>query len=73
MDLLDPLSTTEGTRIRRHTDISRDPRYTLHGPSAVDYDAECTAAPSRIPPLVLLAEELHALFEEGHGTTPDLI
>ena len=73
MDWLDPLPTTEVTRIKRHTDASHDPRYTLQAPSASNYDAECTTAPSRIPPRVLLAEETQALFEGGHGTTPDLI
>ena len=38
-----------------------------------DYDAECTAAPNRIPPWVLPPEEAQALFEAGHGTAPDLI
>jgi len=49
------------------------PRYILQGPYASDYDADCTTAPSRIPPRALLAEETQALFEGGHGTTPDLI
>jgi len=43
------------------------------GISSSDYDAECTAAPNRIPPWVLPPEEAHALFEAGHGTAPDLI
>jgi len=30
-------------------------------------------APSVILPWVLLAEEIYALYGEGHGTTPDLI
>jgi hypothetical protein len=72
MDKMDPLPITEAIRIKRHTDVSRDPRYTLQGPRVVDYDAECTAAPSIIPPWVFPAKKLQALFEEGQGTTPDL-
>jgi hypothetical protein len=37
------------------------------------YDAECTAAPNRIPSWVFPPEEAHALFEAGHGPAPDLI
>ena len=43
------------------------------GLSALDYDAEVTVAPNRIPPRVLPPEEAQALFEVGHGTAPDLI
>ncbi len=43
------------------------------GPTATDYDAESTFAPTRIPPWVPPAEETHALFEASHGTAPDLI
>ncbi len=73
---MDPLPSTEAIRIRRHTNVSQDPRiprYTHMGLSASDYDAECTAAPNRIPPWVLPPEEAHALFEAGYGTAPDLI
>jgi hypothetical protein len=73
MDWLNPLPTTEAIRIRRHTDVSQDPRYVLQGPSASDCDAECTAASSRIPPWVLQEEETQDLFEGGHGTASDLI
>jgi len=73
MDWLVPLLATDATRIKRHTDVSEDPRYILQGPSSSDYDAKCTTAPSRIHPRVLPAEETRALFEGGHGTTPDLI
>jgi len=48
-------------------------RYILQGASASNNDAECTTAPSRIPPWALLTEETQALFEGGHGTSPDLI
>ena len=41
--------------------------------TALDYDAECTAAPNLIPPWVLPPEEAQALFEAGHGTEPDLM
>jgi hypothetical protein len=30
-------------------------------------------APNRVPPCVLPTKETHALFQEGHGTSPDLI
>ena len=73
MDWLDSLPTTEATRIKRRTNVSHGPRYTLNGPNASDYDAECTAAPIRIPPWVLLAEEIQALFEGGHGISPELV
>ena len=65
MEWLDALPTTEATRIRRNTDVSQDPRYVLQGPFALDYDAECTAASSRMPPWVLPAEETQALLEEA--------
>jgi len=73
MDWLNPLPTIEATRIRRHTDVSQDPRYSLHVPSASHYDAECTSAPSRIPAWVLPAEETQAHFEGGRGIAPELI
>jgi hypothetical protein len=66
----DPLPYTEAIRIERHTNASQDPRYILQDLSASYYDAECTAAPSRIPPWIQPAEK--ALIEGGHGTTPDL-
>jgi hypothetical protein len=56
-----------------HVDVSRDPGYTLQGPSVTYYDAECIASPSKTPPWVLPTEEIQAIFEEGHGTAPDLI
>ena len=73
MDWLDPLPATEAHRIKRHTDISQDPRYNLQVPSIAGYDAECTSAPNRLPTYVLPAEETQALFEEGQGIAPDLI
>ena len=73
MNWLDPMPRNDVTRIRSHTDVSRDPRYTLQGPDAVECNAECTSAPIRIPPWVLPAEEIQALVEEGHGIAPDLI
>jgi len=73
MDWLNTLPINEATRIRRHTDVSRDQKSTLPGPFALHYDAECAVAPGRIPPWVLAAEEIHALLEEGHGRAPDLI
>ena len=72
-DWLDPLPSTETTRIKRHTDVSQDPIYIRKDLTASEYDAECTAAPSRIPPWVLLVEETQAIFEGGHDTAPDLI
>ena len=73
MDWLDPLPSTEACRIKRHTDVSQNPRYDVQGPFASYYDAECTAALSRIPPWVFPAEETQALFEGGHCTAPSLI
>jgi hypothetical protein len=72
-DWLAPLPTTEEIRRRRHTDVSLYPRYNYWGLSAATGDAECTAAPSRIPDWVLPHAETHLLFEAGHGTAPDLI
>jgi len=46
---MDHLPFIKSTRIKRHTDVSQGPRYILQGPTASDYDAECTAAPNRIP------------------------
>jgi hypothetical protein len=68
---LDPLLAD--TRNKRHTDVSQDPRYIHQSLTGTDYDAECTTAPYRITPWVLPTEETHALFQGGHGTTPDLI
>ena len=45
MDCLEPLPATEATRIKRHTTVSQDPRYSLHGPSVACYDDECTSTP----------------------------
>jgi hypothetical protein len=72
-DWLDPFPSIGATRIKRHTDVSPDPRYSLLGPTASHYDAECTAAPSRVPPWVLPPEETQAPHDEGHGTSPYLI
>jgi hypothetical protein len=69
----DPLPSTEATRIKRHTDASHVPRYILHDLIASEYDAESTAAPSRISSWVLLVAETQTLFEGGHGKTPYLI
>jgi hypothetical protein len=59
--------------MRRHPDVSQDPRYIFQGLTASYYDAECTAAPSHIPPWVLPAKGTQALFGVGHGIAPDLI
>jgi hypothetical protein len=72
-DWLAPLPTTEEVRRRRHSDVSQDPRYNQWGLSAAAGDAECTAAPSRIPNWVLPHEETQRLFDAGHVTAPDLI
>ena len=63
----------EEIRRRRLTDVSMDPRYNHLGLSATAGDAECTAAPSRIPKWVLPHAETQRLFDAGHGTAPDLI
>jgi hypothetical protein len=68
-----PLSTTEEIRRKRHTDVSMDPRNNHWGLYATAGDAECTAAPSRIPDWVLPHAETHILFDAGHGLAPDLI
>jgi hypothetical protein len=67
------LTTSEDVRCRRHTGVSQDPRYNHWGLFAAAGDAECTAAPTRIPDWVLPQGETHMLFDAGHGTTPDLI
>ncbi len=72
-DWFAPLPTTEEIRCKRHTDVSIYLRYNLWGPSATAIDAECTAAPSRIPDWVLPHAETQMLFDAGHGTAPDLI
>ena len=48
-------------------------RYIHRDFAASDYDVEYTASSSQIPPWVLPPEETQALFETGHGTTPDFI
>ena len=70
---LEPLPAIETIRIRRQTDVSHDPIYSLLGPTALHYDAECTVAPSRIPPWVPPPEETQSLHDGGHGTTSYLI
>ena len=72
-DWLEPLPPIEATRIRRRTDVSQDPRYSLLGPIASDNDAECTTTLGRIPPWLLPPEETQALHDGGHGTAPCLI
>ena len=57
----------------RHTDVSQDIRYSLECLSAAEGDAECTAAPGRIPEWILSHEETHELYAAGNGTAPDLI
>ncbi len=60
---LEPLPPEAVARHRRHTDVSRDPKYdqaTTHG------DSECIAAPSRIPDWILPHETQEALFRTGH-------
>jgi hypothetical protein len=61
------------TDIRRHTDVSQELRYTQRVLSAARSDAECTAAPRRIPEWILSHEEIQELYAAGHGTAPDLI
>ena len=58
---------------RRHTDVSQELRYTQRVLSAAKSDAECTAAPRRIPEWILSHEEIQELYAAGHGTSPDLI
>ena len=72
-DWFAPLRTTEEIRRIRHTDVSLDPRYNHWGLSAATGDAECTAAPSRIPVLFPPHAKTQMMFEAGHGTAPDLI
>jgi hypothetical protein len=72
-DWLTPLATSADIRRKRHTDVSRDPRYNHWGLSAVDGDVECTAAPHRIPNWLLPPKETQELFHTGHGTASDLI
>ena len=67
---MEPLPYLEDTRRIWHTYVSYDPRYINLGLSATDGDAECTEAPTRIPPWVLSTEETQKLFVEGHDTTP---
>ena len=70
---LEPLPLKEETCHKRHTDVSRDMRNTDMGFSAAEGDAECTEAPTRIPPWVLPPNETKKLFEDGHGTAPNII
>jgi hypothetical protein len=58
---------------RRHTDVSQELRYTQSFLSAAGNDAECTAAPNRIPEWILSHTEIQELYLSGHGTAPDLI
>ena len=46
IDWLEPLPPEAETRLRRHTDVSQDPRYDRASTAG---DSECTEAPSRIP------------------------
>ena len=71
-DWFAPLPTTEEIRRRRHTDVSKDPRYNHWGLSAAAGDEEFTAAPSRIPDWVLPHAKTQMMFKAGHGTTPNL-
>ena len=52
-DWFAPLPTSEEIRRRNHTDVSQDPIYNQWGLSATVRDAECPAAPRRIPDLAL--------------------
>jgi hypothetical protein len=70
---LAPIPATEDTRRKRHTNVSKYPRYNLWGFSAAYGDAECTKVPRGIPRWVLPIEETHELFSTSHGTAPDLI
>ena len=72
-DWLEPIPTRTPTRQSRRMDVSLDPRYNPGSLSAATSDAECTAAPRRIPEWVLSHEEIQALHTAGHGTAPDLI
>ncbi len=60
-------------RHRQHTDVSQDIRYNIGCLSAAEGDAECTAAPSRIPAWIFSHEDSQELYAAGHGTAPDLI
>jgi hypothetical protein len=70
---LDPIPSHTTIRPSRHADVSQDPRYNPGYLSAAASDAECTAAPRRIPDWVLSHGEIQALHAAGHGTAPDLI
>ena len=48
-DWLAPLPTSEETHHRRHEDVSQEPIYNHWGLSVADGEAECTAAPHRLP------------------------
>jgi hypothetical protein len=69
---VESLPPIQATRIRRHTDVSQDTQYSLLGPTPSYYYAECTAAPSCIPPWVLPLEEMQALHNGGHCTTQNI-
>jgi hypothetical protein len=60
-------------RSRRLTDVSQELRYTRAYTTAGEGDAECTAAPRRIPEWILSQAEVQELHAAGHGTAPDLI
>ncbi len=64
------MPTEVETRHRRHIDVSQDPRYDR---AATATDAECTEVPSRISEWILPLETQEALFQERHGTAPNLI
>jgi hypothetical protein len=48
-------------------------RYTKMGLSAAEGDAVCTEPPTRISPWVIPLDEIKTLFDDGHGTAPDLM
>ena len=47
--------------------------YTLRKLAAAEGDAECTAAPRRIPEWILSHVEIQELYAAGHGAAPDFI
>jgi hypothetical protein len=72
-DWLAPLPTFEDFHRRRNTNVFQDPRYHHWGLSSNDGDAECTAAPRRIPDWVFPPEETQELFQAGYGIDSDLV
>ena len=72
-DWIQSLSQEEKTGRKRHIDVSHDMRFTDMGLSAAVGDAERTEALTRIPPWVLAPDETKKLFEDGHGTAPNLM